>query len=170
MNAPPAYGAAMPTPSRLARYDRKAYLATVPPQDRALAERLCRLLERTFPGKSAISLYGGFPVAMRDGEWLAGFAMRSRAPVVYLCAPAVHVELGAELKPFMSGKSCLELRPRGEVDLEALLALVARAYRVAARSPGLISKADARKRDAARARRIAPSRSGGRKVTRSRRS
>jgi hypothetical protein len=109
------------------------------------------MLEKVFPGKSAISLYGGFPVAMRDGEWLAGFAMRKRVPIVYLCAPAVQVELGAELKPFMSGKSCLELRPRGGVDLAGLLTLVERGFRIAARSPGLIAKADRRKRDAARA-------------------
>ena len=141
----------MPSSSRSAAYDRKSYLATVPAADRPLAERLCRLLERVFPGKGVISLYGGFPVAIRDGEWLAGFAMRKRAPIVYLCAPAVQVELGAELKPFMSGKSCLELRPRGGVDLAGLLTLVERGFRIAARSPGLIAKAERRKRDAARA-------------------
>lgn len=140
----------MPAAPRLAPYDRKAYLATVPVADRPLAERLCRLLEKVFPGRGAISLYGGFPVAIRDGEWLAGFAMRKRAPVVYLCAPAVHAELGDELKPFMSGKSCLEFRPRGGVGLDGLLKLVERGFRIAARSPGLIAKAERRKRDAAR--------------------
>jgi hypothetical protein len=150
----------MPSAPRLAAYDRKSYLATVAVADRPLAERLCRMLEKVFPGKGAISMYGGFPVAMRDGEWLAGFAMRKRAPMIYLCSPAVHAELGDELKPFMGGKSCLELRPRGGVDLAALLKVVERAFRVAARSPGLISKADRRKRDAARAK-VTPERRSG---------
>jgi hypothetical protein len=168
----------MPAASRLAPYDRTSYLDTVAAKDRALAERLCRMLEKVFPGKSAISLYGGFPVAMRDGEWLAGFAMRAKAPMIYLCAPAVQDRMGAELKPFMRGRSCLELRPRGGVDLAALLDLVERAFRIAARSPGLISKTDAKRRDAARkagagSRRksaAAASRTGGSRLKRSRRS
>lgn len=150
----------MPAAPRLAPYDRKAYLATVPVADRPLAERLCRTLERIFARRGTISLYGGFPVAMRDGEWLAGFAMRKRAPIVYLCAPAIHAELGDELKPFMSGKSCLRLSPRGEISLGGLLKLVERGFRIAARSPGLIAKAERRKRDGARAKVTSSRRSG----------
>ncbi|MEY4675136.1 MAG: hypothetical protein RL148_2920 [Planctomycetota bacterium] len=136
---------------KFAPYDRKAFLATVPAAHRAIATKLCNLLEAYFETRD-ITIYSGFPIVVRDGEWTAGFAIRSKGPMVYCCSPRTLAVMGKELAPLMSGKSCLHLRPVKGLDLEAGLALVAKAFGLAARHGGMISKADARKRDAAKAR------------------
>jgi hypothetical protein len=135
-------------------YRRRAYLATVAEKDRATARRLCDLLEQAFP-KKAIALYRGFPVVVRDGEWLAGFAMRKRAPMLYCCSPHTLKKMGKELKPLMSGKSCFELRAKGGLSLEDGFELVGRVFREAAKGSGMISATDRRKRDAGTKKRTA---------------
>ena len=136
---------------KFAAWDRKAFLATVPAAHVAIATKLCNLLEAFFEERD-ITLYSGFPIVIRDGEWTAGFAIRGKGPIVYCCSPKTLAVMGKELAPLMSGKSCLHLRPVKGLDLEAGLALVAKAFGLAARHGGMISKADARKRDAAKAR------------------
>jgi len=136
--------------SKFAPYSRKAYLATVAPKDRGAAERLCKLLEAAYP-KKEISLYSGFPVVVRDGEWLAGFAMRAKCPMIYVCSPHTLSVMGKELKPLMAGKACLELRAKGGVSLEDAYALVERAFLVSREGPGMISETDRRRRERARA-------------------
>lgn len=131
-------------------YRRKDYLATVPADRRATAERLCELLEQAYP-VSSIQLYRGFPIVVRDGEWMAGFAMRAKCPTVYCCSPHVLSEMGEELKPLMVGRSCLELRAKGGLTLEDALELIGRAFRTSRRGPGRISETDKRKRERARA-------------------
>lgn len=131
-------------------YRRHAYLATVPVAQRGTAERLCKLLEQAYP-VSAIQIYRGFPIVVRDGEWLAGFAMRARSPMVYCCAPRVLDVMGAELKPLMSGKSCLELRAKGGLTLEQAFELVGRAFRLSREGAGRISQAERKERERKRA-------------------
>lgn len=130
-------------------YERDAFLATVSDKHRAMAERLCVLLEAAFDAKE-IQIYSGFPIVVRDMEWIAGFAMRANGPVAYCCSPATLAEMGAELKPYMSGKSCVAVKPRKGEDVDVVLALVARAFKLASRHGGMISKTDLKKRDAAR--------------------
>jgi hypothetical protein len=139
----------MSSASKFSAYDRAAYLATVPVKQRALAEQLCDLLEASFSA-SDIQIYGGFPIVVRDMEWIAGFAMRAGGPVAYCCSPATLAELGAELKPYMSGKSCVAVKPRKGETIDVVLALVARAFTIASKHGGMISKTDAKKREAAR--------------------
>ncbi|MCE2882730.1 MAG: hypothetical protein LW636_10305 [Planctomycetaceae bacterium] len=136
--------------AKFSPYSRKSFLATVPAEQRALAERLCALLEAAFATKD-IAVYSGFPIVVRDMEWIAGFAMRKSGPVAYCCSPATLAEMGAELKPYMSGKSCIAVKPRKGESIDAVLALVARAFKVASRHGGMISKADRRARERARA-------------------
>lgn len=131
-------------------YRRKDYLATVPARDRATAARLCDLLERAFP-VSMIQLYRGFPIVVRDGEWMAGFAMRAKCPMVYCCSAHVLEVMGDELQPLMAGRSCLELRAKRGVTLEQAFELVGRAFRVSRQGAGSISETDRRLRDKARA-------------------
>lgn len=140
----------MVDPSAFILYRRKDYLATVPSGQRATAERLCRLLEQAYP-VSQIRLYRGFPIVVRDGEWMAGFAMRARSPMVYCCAPHVLDAMGAELRPLMWGKSCLELRAKGGLTLEQAFELVGRAFRLSREGAGRISEGDRRKRERSRA-------------------
>jgi len=121
-----------------------------------MAKRLCELLESAFDGKD-IQVYAGFPIVVRDMEWIAGFAMRASGPVAYCCSPATLAEMGAELKPYMSGKSCIAIKPRKGESIDAVLALVARAFKVASRHGGMISKADLKKREAGRTKKQAPS-------------
>ncbi len=131
-------------------YNRKQYLATVAEKDRAIAQRLCVLLEAAF-GVEDIQIYRNFPVVVRDMEWIAGFAMRVKSPIVYCCSAEALKELGAEMRPLMSGKSCLELRARGGVTLEEIFDLVARAYKIASMHGGMICEADRKTREKLRA-------------------
>ncbi len=136
---------------KFAAWDRKAFLATVPAAHVAIATKLCNLLEAYFETHD-ITIYSGFPIVIRDGEWTAGFAIRTKGPMVYCCSPKTLAVMGKELAPLMSGKSCIHLRPVQGLDLEAGLALVAKAFGLAAKHGGMISKADAKKREAARKR------------------
>jgi hypothetical protein len=131
-------------------YRRKDYLASVPADHRATAERLCALLEDAYP-VSSIQLYRGFPIVVRDGEWTAGFAMRAKCPMIYCCSPHVLAEMGEELKPLMAGKSCMELRAKGGLTLEEAFELVGRAFQISRGGPGQISETDKRKRERAKA-------------------
>ena len=135
--------------NKFAPYDRGRFLAGVAAGDRALAGRLCDLLEAAFEAKD-IAIYAGFPIVVRDMEWIAGFAMRASGPVAYCCSPATLAEMGDELKPYMSGKSCIAVKPRKGESMDDVLALIGRAFKTASRHGGMISKTDARKREAAR--------------------
>lgn len=135
---------------KFAPYRKSAFLATVAEADRALANRLCALLEAAFDVKD-IAIYSGFPIVVRDMEWIAGFAMRKSGPVAYCCSPATLAAMGSELKPYMSGKSCIAVKPRKGESIDEVLALVGRAFQQASKSGGMISKTDLRKRDRARA-------------------
>ncbi len=138
----------MPATPPHAPYSRRTFLALVPASDRALAARLCDLLEAVFP-PSEIMLYRGtaMPVVVRDMEWIAGFAMRKAHPVAYCCSPAVRAAMGKELAPYLSGKSCIAVKPRRGEAIEVVLDLVDRAFREASRHGGVISKADRTRRD-----------------------
>lgn len=136
---------------KFAAWDRKAFLATVPTAHVAIATKLCNLLEAYFEERD-ITLYSGFPIVIRDGEWTAGFAIRGKGPIVYCCSPKTLAVMGRELAPLMSGKSCIHLRPVQGITMEQALALVAKAFGLAAQHGGMISKADAQKREAARKR------------------
>lgn len=134
---------------RFAPYARTAYLATVPPAHRAIAGRLCRLLEAAFARRD-IRLYSGFPIVVRDMEWIAGFAIRKSGPVAYCCSPATLAAMGAELRPYLSGKSCVAVKPRKGEDIEVVLEIIGRAFRKASEHGGVISKTDARRRESTR--------------------
>ena len=107
------------------------------------------LLESAFAARD-ISIYSGFPIVVRDMEWIAGFAIRSTGPIAYCCSPATLAEMGGELKPYMSGKSCVAVKPRKGESIDAVLEIVGRAFKTASRHGGMISKADAKKRDSMR--------------------
>jgi hypothetical protein len=140
----------MTTTAKFSTYRRAEYLKTVPAVDRALAGRLCVLLEAAFDPRE-IAVYSGFPIVVRDMEWIAGFAMRKSGPVAYCCSPATLAAMGSELKPYMSGKSCVAVKPRRGETIETVLALVGRAFAMASRGGGVISQADAKKRERMRA-------------------
>lgn len=135
--------------SKFSPYERGVYLATVPSRHRAIAERLCAMLESAFD-VADIRIYSGFPIVVRDMEWIAGFAIRTHGPIAYCCSPATLAAMGDELKPYMSGQSCVAVKPRKGEEVEVVLALVARAFKLASRHGGVISKADRKKRDAAK--------------------
>ena len=135
--------------SKFSPYRRAEFLQSVAAKDRAMAERLCDLLEAAF-APADIQIYSGFPIVVRDMEWIAGFAMRASGPVAYCCSAGTLAEMGAELTPYMSGKSCVAVKPRKGESIEVVLALVARAFKAASRHGGMISKTDLRKREAAR--------------------
>jgi len=135
--------------SKFSPYSRAAFLRSVAAKNRSMAERLCVLLEAAF-APADIQIYSGFPIVVRDMEWIAGFAMRAGGPVAYCCSPGTLAEMGAQLKPYMSGKSCVAVKPRKGESVEVVLALVARAFATAAKHGGVISKTDLRTRDAAR--------------------
>lgn len=142
---------------RTAPWNRAAFLKTVSAEDREIASRLCDLLEGVFPRKDIV-LYSGFPVVIRDMEWIAGFAMRKKCPMVYCCSPAVLEKMAAELAPFMAGKSCMELRarPRAGLTLDDAWAVAEKAIRLSSKHAGMISKADRKKRAKLRATRERP--------------
>jgi hypothetical protein len=140
----------MTTTAKFSTYRRAEYLKTVSEKDRALAERLCALLEAAFDPRE-IAIYSGFPIVVRDMEWIAGFAMRKSGPVAYCCSPATLAAMGSELEPYMSGKSCVGVKPRRGETIESVLALVGRAFAMASRGGGVISQADAKKRERMRA-------------------
>ena len=131
-------------------YARESFLKSVAAIDRAIATRLCEALEAAFDVKD-IAIYSGFPIVVRDMEWIAGFAMRKAGPIAYCCSPATLAAMGAALKPYMSGKSCIALKPRKGETIDDVLALVARAFQVASKNGGMICKADAKQREKMRA-------------------
>lgn len=144
----------MPTAPH-APFVRAAYLRTVAAKHRALAERLCDALERAF-GAGTIALYSGFPVVMRDGAWFGGFAVRATGTTAYCCDHAAIAKHAAELKPFLSGKSCIKVKAVGAgksralpegATLDEVVLLVERVWRTAAKGEGSMSKADRAKRD-----------------------
>ena len=136
--------------SKFSQYQRKAFLATIAPARRAIALQLCELLEAAFTPKE-ISVYAGFPIVVRDMEWIAGFAMRASGPIAYCCSPPVLVAMGAELAPYMSGKSCIAVKAKKGGSLDEVLALVGRAFREASKHGGMISTSDKKKREKLRA-------------------
>lgn len=137
---------AMKPKANFAPYVRKAWLQSLPASQRALASTLCDLLEAAFD-PADIAIYSGFPIVVRNGEWTAGFAMRSKGPVAYCCSPKVLAAMGKELAPILSGKSCIAVRATKHIPLDQVLALVGRAFREASKHGGMISKADAKKRN-----------------------
>lgn len=143
--------------SKFAPYRRAEFLATVEAKHRPLAERLCRLLEGVFDAGD-IRIYSGFPIVVRDMEWIAGFAMRASGPVAYCCSPGTLAAMGDELRPYMSGKSCIAVKPRRGESIETVLDLVGRAFEEASRHGGMISKSDARRREVLRASQAKPRR------------
>jgi len=66
----------MKVASKFSPYRRSAFLESVDAKHRPLAQTLCTLLESTFDPKD-IQIYSGFPIVVRDMEWIAGFAMRA---------------------------------------------------------------------------------------------
>ena len=140
----------MKSPSKFSPYQRKSYLASVREEHRAIAVRLCDLLEAAFDSKD-IQLYAGIVIVVRDMEWIAGFAMRSAGPVAYCCSPATRAAMADELKPYMSGKSCVLVKPKKGESIDKVLALVGRAFKLASKHGGVISKTDMKKREKLRA-------------------
>jgi len=135
---------------RFAPYVRATFLKSIADGDRALAVRLCDALEAAFDVKDIV-LYAGFPIVVRDMEWVAGFAMRKAGPIAYCCSPATLAAMGAALKPYMSGKSCIAVKPRKGETIDDVLALIGRAFKVASAHGGMICKADAKQRAKLRA-------------------
>lgn len=145
---------------------RDDYLKSVPPGHREIARRLCDALERAF-GRGAATLYAGFPVVMRDGEWFGGFAIRKSGPVAYCCSPGAMAKHGKALAPFMQGKSCIAVKaiapgrskalPAGAT-LDDVVVLVERAWRTTKTAGGMMSKTERTKRERAKAAAKAPPR------------
>ena len=135
---------------KFSTYSRAAFLKTVPPSDLATAVKLCALLEAAFSVQQ-ISIYAGFPVVVRDMEWVAGFAMRVRGPIAYCCSKEVLATMGNELAPFMCGKVCVAVKAKNGVTLDAVLAIIGRAFVVTSKHGGVICKAAVKKRDKLRA-------------------
>jgi hypothetical protein len=131
--------------ANFAPYVRKAWLQTLPAEHRAIAATLCDLLEAAFD-PADITLYSGFPIVVRNGEWTAGFAMRSKGPVAYCCSPKALAAMRAELAPLMSGKSCIAVRATKHLSLDQVLDLVGRTFCEASKHGGMIAKAEAKKR------------------------
>ncbi len=136
--------------AKFSKYNRRAFLTTVCERDKAVALRLCKLLEAAFPVKD-ISIYSGFPVVVRDMEWIAGFAMRVRGPIAYCCSPEVLTLMGKELAPFMCGKHCFDVRAKKGKTIDEVLAMVGRAFIELSKHGGMICKGDVKKREKLRA-------------------
>ena len=140
----------MKNPLKFTVYERKAFLATIDEDRRATAARLAGLLEAAFDVKD-IQCYAGMAVVVRDMEWIAGFAMRSAGPVAYCCSPATRAAMADELKPYLSGKSCVLVKPKKGESIDKVLEIVGRAFKLASKHGGVISKTDIKKREKLRA-------------------
>lgn len=138
----------MTTAGKFVPGERAAYLRTIAPRDLPVEKQLCELLEATLPTKG-LKLYAGFPVVVRNSEWLVGFAERGKHPVVYCCSSVVLQAMGKGLA-LMTGKACLTLRAREGITVEQALTLVARALLLAKKHGGMISQAAAKQRDRVR--------------------
>ena len=145
---------------------RADYLKTVPAAHRAIADLLCDALERVF-GRGAATLYAGFPVVVREGEWFGGFAIRKSGPVAYCCSPGAKAKHGKALAPFMQGKSCVAVKAiapgrskalPGGATTDEIVSLVERAWRTTKTEGGMMSKAERTKRERAKAAANAPPR------------
>ncbi|MCY2956008.1 MAG: hypothetical protein NT107_03105 [Planctomycetota bacterium] len=138
----------MTTAGKFVPGERAAYLRTIAPRDLPVEKQLCELLEATLPNKG-LKLYAGFPLVVRNSEWLVGFAERGKHPVVYCCSSVVLQAMGKGLA-LMTSKACLTLRAREGITVEQALTLVARAFLLAKKHGGMISQAAAKQRDKVR--------------------
>ena len=108
------------------------YLLQVPAEQRPHLEELRHRILEHFP--DAVESFERFPVYVRHGQWLAGFASRKRGMLFYLMDPAVLDAFEERLGPLRTGKSCVEYRATRDLTLRESRRLILELLAASARN------------------------------------
>ena len=114
-----------------------AYIATAPVEQRPQLEAMRATIRRHLPRAAESLGSSGFPVYTDGGgKWLAGFAWRTRSPMLYIMDAAILDRYEDRLGKLRSGKSCVEWRASKSLTSNALTELADEMLRELARRRG----------------------------------
>ena len=108
------------------------YLLKAPAAQRPHLEDLRHLILEHFP--DAEESLERFPVYVRHGTWLAGFATRSKGMMFYLTDHATLDAFEDRLGPLRTGRSCVEYRETCDLTLQETRRLIIELLAAAARN------------------------------------
>lgn len=108
------------------------YLLRAPAEQRPHLEELRHLILGFFP--DATESFERFPVYVRDGEWLCGFASRKQTMMFYLMDPATLDAFAERLGSLRTGRSCVEYRATRDLTLRETRRLILELLAASARS------------------------------------
>lgn len=98
----------------------EAYLAAAPAGQQALLKKLRTMIRKALP-KADERFESKMPVYTMDGVWTAGFAARSKGPMLYVMKTELLDRYAEELGKRRSGKSCIEM---SGMDMERIAARI----------------------------------------------
>jgi hypothetical protein len=112
--------------------DVTAYIQSAPQDLRPALLELREMIITAYPQSKEQVYNGQFPIYTSGDEWLAGFAWRSRGPMLYIMDQELVAEHAATLGKLASGKACLLYKPTKSLDGTALRSLYTSLLRQAA--------------------------------------
>ncbi|MDQ3023396.1 MAG: DUF1801 domain-containing protein [bacterium] len=101
-----------------------AYIDSQPDELRQRFSELRAMIRAAYPNATE-EMYAGnaatsFPVYMMGETWCAGFAMRTKGPMLYICDQEVVDNHRDELGNLADGKSCVLYKPSKTLNAENL--------------------------------------------------
>lgn len=104
--------------------DVDAYLALAPEEQRALLERLRRMIREALP-HARECFESKMPAYTVNGAWTAGFATRAKGAMFYVMDTRLLDEYAGVLGRHRSGRSCVEMRASRQMSLAQLESIAA---------------------------------------------
>lgn len=115
-----------------------AYLTYVaPPTQRAILRRMRAAIRKALP-QAEECFESKMPVYKVNGQWAAGFAARSKCPMLYVMDSELLDQHAERLGRLRSGKSCLDLRETKALPLAELEKLAVELVRELGRRHALL--------------------------------
>ena len=96
-----------------------AYIESAPDEQQEQLRKLRGMIEERLPGLET-ALPSGFPVYMKDGAWISGFAWRKKGTMFYIMLGDILESRADQLGKLISGKSCLHVKPNKSMSLDAI--------------------------------------------------
>ncbi len=101
--------------------DVEQYINSAPQSLQDTLHDLRRLIRESLPAHAQEQIgSSGFPVYTINGEWRAGFAYRSKGPMLYIMKSGVLDRHEKVLGRLRSGRSCVEWKETPALPLAAL--------------------------------------------------
>lgn len=96
-----------------------AYIESAPEEQREQLHKLRGMIEKRF-SDAETALPNGFPVYMRNGTWISGFAWRKKGVMFYIMLGNILTKRADELGKLITGKSCLHVKSNKSHSLEEI--------------------------------------------------